>query len=140
LSETKAVPVYAGAAFAASIHNRMSPVMAKVLFTLIVTLGLVGAFAWIPSNASTHHDVLVADHRVDYSDLDISTYAGADRLLRRMRLAAQIGCDARADFAAITLRSTNPLCSRDALALAVAGLDSSKVNARYVRETPTMAS
>jgi UrcA family protein len=78
---------------------------------------------------STRVTVLVGDQYVDYSDLLVVTNVGGDRLLRRIRLAANAFCSPTQDAAQLT-------CRIETMTRAVASLQSSAVTARHQWETP----
>ena len=90
-----------------------------VKMTLVLTsLMLLG-----PMLPSTRVTVLVGDQYVNYTDLRIITDVGGDRLLRRIRLAADEFCVPAEDGAQRT-------CRHEAMTRAVASLRSSAVTAR----------
>jgi UrcA family protein len=71
--------------------------------------------------------VLVGDQYVDYTDLHIETNTGANRLLRRMGLAANAFC---------ILAPVQRACRHETMALAVASLHSSALSARHLWTGP----
>jgi UrcA family protein len=91
---------------------------------LAATLMLSG-----PMLTSARATVLVGDQYVDYTDLLIVTNVGGDRLLRRMRLAANTFCSPTQDAA-------QRICRSEAMTRAVASVRSSALTARHQWETP----
>jgi UrcA family protein len=82
-----------------------------------------------PMLTSARATVLVGDQYVDYTDLLIVTNVGGDRLLRRIRLAANAFCSPTQDAAQRT-------CRIEAMTRAVASVQNSALTARHQWVTP----
>ena len=85
-----------------------------------------------PMLTSARATVLVGDQYVDYTDLRIVTSVGGDRLLRRMRLAANAFCSPIQDAA-------QRICSSEAMSRAVASVQNSALTARHEWVTPAVS-
>jgi UrcA family protein len=85
-----------------------------------------------PMLTSARATVLVGDQYVDYTDLLIATHVGGDRLLRRMRLAANAFCSPTQDAA-------QRICRSETMTRAVASVQNVALTARHEWETPAEA-
>ena len=93
------------------------------LFVLISVLAL-GAFA-APATAETR------EQRVSYADLDVSSDAGADALLRRVRRAAEHVCGYRSAQRFLRERAEARACVIDSTNRAVVAVGHPVVTARH---------
>ena len=92
------------------------------IFLLAASLTLLG-----PMLTSARATVLVGDQYVVYTDLLVVTNVGGDRLLRRMRLAANAFCSPAQDAA-------QRICRNETMTRAVASVQNAALTARHQRE------
>ena len=105
----------------------------KMLTTATALLFSVslGTAASVPANAGTGN---IASLTVKFVDLDVSRPEGAVRLYDRIRSAAVSVCG-RFDLGAITRQADFYACVDDAIARAVAQVDSPALNAVHSMKT-----
>jgi len=106
--------------------------MQRTLLAAVAALGFLSLAA--PANAEEFAI------RVGYSDLDLSTQRGADRLISRIERAARTACLGTRGRVSLEEIDAARECTTDVLERGVAMIDDSRVNARFAerqgRQTP----
>ncbi len=85
--------------------------------------------------AQTRSSATTETLRVSYGDLDLSTNAGTDRMLRRIRHAAQRVCGVRRGVRPMTEMAAEQSCMNEASDVAVGDVGSAALTARHQRRT-----
>lgn len=81
------------------------------------------------------NDFTPATQVVRTADLNLSSKAGADRMLMRIRHAARAVCGVDGGIASLTQYSRGRACVRETVANAVSRLNQPMVTARYIERT-----
>jgi UrcA family protein len=99
------------------VLRRLTP-WQRAIVAGAVLAPIVYAFLILSGPAHPHRTLSVGSVVIDYSDLNVSTAPGADRLLRRIRRAAQQQCHAFRVPRRRSLINLDP-CLRDAIEPAI---------------------
>lgn len=94
-----------GIAATASAGSRLAPVTMKAAPVVVTVLGR--------SNLGARMEVLTVAGTVSYADLDLTTRAGAARLIKRLHVAAQSACQ-RLDGVSLMTPLQTRACTREA--------------------------
>lgn len=113
------------------------------MFKLILVLGIgvmaVASFDEMVAVPDTPDSVVIGIQRVDYGDVDISTYVGADRFLRRAQKAANTACGLSFSERSEGVASREQRCVRALLEPMVAHLSSDSLDDLYIRRSQPFA-
>lgn len=102
---------------------------ARVIISAALAAASLGLFATI-GQAAVRPGEQVAQHVVRYADLNLDSRAGVDQLYQRIVTAAHSVCGTDQAFS-LTAQVESRQCSKQAIARAVATIDSPALSSRY---------
>ena len=102
---------------------------ARVIISAALAAASLGLFATI-GQAADRPGEQAAQHLVRYADLNLDSRAGVDQLYQRIVTAAHSVCGTDQAFS-LTAQVESRQCSKQAIARAVATIDSPALSSRY---------
>lgn len=108
--------------------------MLKLVVTAIATLALAVGCAERTGAHASSPAIAIGAQQISASGLNVASNSGADRILRRFRMATRIACDVRFGSRSVVEIARERGCVDQTMQRAVTELGSHAVAVRYARD------